>query len=137
MVPGSDYIDKPLRTTTGYTPPGQGATPATTRGYPNPVTDPEGYKKAINQGLLKKYAGDAQPAAASATPTPAAASSVTVKPGDTLSKIAAANGTTVQAIMAANPSIKDANKIAAGQTVKLRESSEVARIRHLAGLTRN
>jgi LysM domain len=66
-----------------------------------------------------------------------AGDSVTVKSGDTLSKIAAANGTTVQAIMAANPSIKDANKIAAGQTVKLRESSDLARIRHLAGLTRN
>ena len=116
---------------------GNNPTPATTRGYPNPVTDPEGYKKAINKGLVKKYSGSEQPAASNATPAPAAAGSVVVKPGDTLSKIAAANGTTVQAIMAANPSIKDANKIAAGQTVKLRESSDVARIRHLAGLTRN
>ena len=112
---------------------GNNATPATTRGYPNPVTDPEGYKKAINQGLVKKYSGNEQPAQAA---TPATASSVVVKSGDTLSKIAAANGTTVPAIMALNPSITNANRIAAGQTVKLRESSEVARIRHLAGLNK-
>ncbi len=66
-----------------------------------------------------------------------AAGSVVIKPGDTLSRIAAANGTTVPAIMALNPSITNADRISAGQTVKLRESSEVARIRHLAGLTRN
>jgi LysM repeat protein len=66
-----------------------------------------------------------------------AVGSVVIKPGDTLSKIAAANGTTVPAIMALNPSITNADRIAAGQTVKLRESSEVARIRHLAGLSRN
>jgi len=113
-------------------PTGNNSTPAAaeTGGYPDRITDPEGYKKEINRRLLKKYAG-------SASATPAAASSVVIKPGDTLSRIAAANGTTVQAIMAANPSIRDQNTIAAGQTVKLRESSEVARIRHLAGLTRN
>jgi LysM repeat protein len=66
-----------------------------------------------------------------------AVGSVVIKPGDTLSKIAAANGTTVPAIMALNPSITNADRIAAGQTVKLRESSDIARIRHLAGLTRN
>ena len=66
-----------------------------------------------------------------------AAGSVVIKPGDTLSRIAQNNGTTVQAIMALNPSITNADRISAGQTVKLRESSEVDRIRHLAGLTRN
>jgi LysM domain len=175
MVPGSDYIDKPLRTTTGYTPTVQGATPATTGGPPAGsgtimpgVKDSKGrqvYKRpdssvmawdpttqlfsfydapSVTRGSEsgKDYVNPAQPRATqAATPAPAAApaaaSSVTVKSGDTLSKIAAANGTTVQAIMAANPSIRDANKIAAGQTVKLRESSDLARIRHLAGLTRN
>ena len=72
-----------------------------------------------------------------AQPVPAAAGSVVIKPGDTLSRIAQNNGTTVQAIMALNPSITNADRISAGQTVKLRESSEVDRIRHLAGLTRN
>ena len=72
-----------------------------------------------------------------AQPVPAAAGSVVIKPGDTLSRIAQNNGTTVQAIMALNPSITNADRISAGQTVKLRESSDVDRIRHLAGLTRN
>jgi hypothetical protein len=42
-----------------------------------------------------------------------------IKPGDSLSKIALANGTTVAAIMAANPNIKDANKIQAGASLNL------------------
>lgn len=54
--------------------------------------------------------------AASQTP---AASTYSIKPGDTLGKIAAANGTTVQAIMAANPQIKDANRIQAGATLNM------------------
>lgn len=109
--------------------PSNNATPVATK---EPIyRGSESGKDYVNPAQLR----GAQPAAASATP--ATAGSVVVKSGDTLSKIAAANGTTVQAIMAANPSIKDANKIAAGQTVKLRESSDVARIRHLAGLTRN
>jgi hypothetical protein len=170
MVPGSDYINKPLRTTTGYTPPVQGATPATgpvsTGRQPWEHTPPAAepaqaatpVPAAINRGTNTKYKNPPEthptnmsydkngkplwpmpspfPANQNAQPAPAG-DSVTVKSGDTLSKIAAANGTTVQAIMAANPSIKDANKIAAGQTVKLRESSDLARIRHLAGLTRN
>src|SRR5210317_295000 len=40
-------------------------------------------------------------------------SSYKIKSGDTLSQIARAKGTTVRAIMAANPNIKDANKIRA------------------------
>jgi hypothetical protein len=189
MVPGSDYIDKPLRTTTGYTPPVQGATPATTGGYPNPVTDPEGYKKAINQGLLKKYAGDAQPAAASATPAttkgpiyrgsesgkdyvnpaqprgaqPAAASatpSAPVKGSPTDPekvrmlqqnlKAAGANlGTTgpnkdgvdgeignlTRQAMEKYPTALKGYPWMTG--LKMKESSDLARIRHLAGLTRN
>lgn len=43
----------------------------------------------------------------------------TVKSGDTLSAIASRNGTTVQAILAKNPSIKNANLIYAGQVIKL------------------
>jgi LysM repeat protein len=41
-----------------------------------------------------------------------------VKSGDTLSQIAKRMGTTIKALMAANPNIKDANKIRTGQTIK-------------------
>jgi len=42
-----------------------------------------------------------------------------IKYGDTLSEIAADNGTTVAAIMKKNPSIKRANDIKAGQTIQI------------------
>ena len=41
-----------------------------------------------------------------------------VKSGDTLSQIAKDMGTTLKALMAANPQIKNANKIKPGQTIK-------------------
>ena len=43
----------------------------------------------------------------------------TVKSGQTLSQIAKDNGTTLKALLAANPSIKNANKIKVGQKIKL------------------
>ena len=43
----------------------------------------------------------------------------TVKKGETLSEIAKAHKTTVKAILAANPKVKDANSIQAGQTIHL------------------
>lgn len=42
-----------------------------------------------------------------------------VKAGDTLSGIAKKNGTTLKAILAANPNIKNANQIRVGQTIKM------------------
>jgi len=42
-----------------------------------------------------------------------------VKSGDTLSGIAKKNGTTLKAILAANPNIKNANQIRVGQTIKM------------------
>ncbi len=60
-------------------------------------------------------------APASAQPEAKAASHVTlytVRPGDTLSKIAARYGTTVQAIMAAN-GLKNPNRIYVGQVLKI------------------
>jgi len=42
-----------------------------------------------------------------------------IRSGDTLSQIAKAKGTTVRAIMAANPNIKDANKIRAGASLTI------------------
>ena len=45
--------------------------------------------------------------------------SYSVKSGDTLSQIAKKEGTTLKALLAANPNIKDANKIRVGQKIKL------------------
>ena len=58
-----------------------------------------------------------QPAAAPAA-TPAS-SSYTIKSGDNLSSIAARYGTSVSALMAANPSIKNANLIYAGASLNI------------------
>lgn len=49
--------------------------------------------------------------------TSAAGGTYEVKRGDTLSKIAAANNMTLKQLLALNPQIKDANKIAAGQKI--------------------
>ena len=42
-----------------------------------------------------------------------------IKSGDTLSQIAKKNGMSLQALLALNPNIKNANKIRAGQAIKL------------------
>jgi len=42
-----------------------------------------------------------------------------IKSGDTLSQIAKKNGMSLQALLTLNPSIKNANKIRAGQSIKL------------------
>jgi LysM repeat protein len=57
---------------------------------------------------------------ASVEPTPTAVPTPVVyviKKGDTLSKIATANGLTLAELMAANPAIKDPNKISEGQQI--------------------
>jgi LysM repeat protein len=52
------------------------------------------------------------------TPTPAPTPvTYVIKKGDTLLKIATANGLTLEELMAANPTIKDPNKIAEGQQI--------------------
>jgi LysM repeat protein len=48
----------------------------------------------------------------------------TDKKGDTLSKIATANGLTLDELLAANPSIKDPNKIGLGQQIIIPTPSE-------------
>ena len=45
--------------------------------------------------------------------------SYSIKSGDTLLQIAKKQGTTLKALLAANPNIKDANKIRVGQKIKL------------------
>lgn len=49
-----------------------------------------------------------------------------IKKGDNLTKIAKANNTTVQALMEANPNIKNPNLIRAGETLKIPTSSPAA-----------
>ncbi len=71
-------------------------------------------------------AGAAGPSA-SLTPTvPPAPTPVlyTIKKGDTLSKIATANGITIEELLAANPAIKDPNKIGLGQQIIIPSPSE-------------
>lgn len=45
--------------------------------------------------------------------------------GDTLSKIAKDKGVTLQALLAANPNIKDANKIRVGQSIKMPDTKKM------------
>lgn len=62
-------------------------------------------------------------AAQKPTPTPTPGGDpvyYTVKKGDTLSKIAKANGTTVKAIQALNPAITNPNKIYVGQKIRIK-----------------
>jgi len=47
-----------------------------------------------------------------------------IKSGDTLSQIAKKSGTTLKALLAANPGIKDPNKIGVGQEIKLSSPAE-------------
>ena len=68
--------------------------------------------KKIGDAVMKK-----PPMAA--TDTSSSGGSHTVKGGQTLSQIAKDNGTTLKALLAANPSIKNANKIKVGQKIKL------------------
>jgi len=48
----------------------------------------------------------------------------TIKKGDTLSKIAASHGLTLEELMAANPAIKNPNKVAEGQQIVIPTPSE-------------
>ena len=50
---------------------------------------------------------------------PSKSKSYSIKSGDTLSQIAKRQGTTLKALLAANPSIKDPNKIRIGQKIKM------------------
>ena len=74
------------------------------------------------QQLIIPTAADdtAQPVAAPmAASEPAPTETYTIQPGDTLWSIAVARGLTVDAILAANPAIADANRIYAGHTLTL------------------
>jgi hypothetical protein len=87
---------------------------------------------AIALFFLPALLGLGSPDVADATPSPTAAPSRSIEPtptpeptpvvyviksGDTLSKIAADNGLTLDQLMAANPDIKDPNRITEGQQI--------------------
>ena len=79
--------------------------------------------KAI--AAIKKMLNSKGKASANETSGPAkSASSVKVKSGNTLSQIAKSKGITLKALLAANPSIKDANKIRVGQSIKIPASDK-------------
>merc|ERR1711991_756658 len=58
------------------------------------------------------------------------------KSGDTLSQIAKKQGTTIKKIMAANPSIKNANQIKAGQSIKMPDSGVMGSVKRFFGITK-
>ena len=74
-----------------------------------------------NTTKSKPPAASAKPAATSAKPsaTSPKTKSYTIKKGDTISELAKIYGTTVGRLLKANPSIKDANSIRVGQTIKV------------------
>lgn len=79
----------------------------------------------IPDEYLAKFVDKVEPAPAPKAETPKATSPKSsgkvyvVKSGDTLSKIAKDNGTSVDALMKLNTDIKDAGKISIGQKIKL------------------
>lgn len=95
------------------TPPAGGVTTLANTGqqFSNPIYEPaSGAYSALSP----------QPGGTSGQPSTAGqASQYTVKSGDTLDNIAAANGTTEAALLAANPQIKDKNMIQAGANITI------------------
>ena len=87
---------------------------------------------AVAVFFLPALLGLGSPDSATATPSPTPLPSRSIEPtptpeptpiiyviqsGDTLSKIASEHGVTLEQLMAANPTIKDPNKIAEGQQI--------------------
>jgi LysM repeat protein len=85
---------------------------------------PDHAKDSLNPPAIPAGA-DAAKAASKAAPAAAADGTYVVKPGDALSKIAAAHGVKTRALMEAN-GIKDANKIRIGQKLKIPGASAEA-----------
>jgi LysM repeat protein len=74
-----------------------------------------GYLNALNSGKIAKFGAGGKVTSTSA------GTQYKIAYGDTLSEIAAKYGTTVSALMALNSTIKNANKIYAGQTIWLKK----------------
>lgn len=74
---------------------------------------------AVGTGLYQLGKGVSKKPPMAATDSSSSGGSYKIKSGDTLSQIAKRRGTTLKALLAANPSIKNANKIRVGQTIKM------------------
>lgn len=84
--------------------------------------DPRGVNRKAGGGKLKmvEKGGKKVPFfAADGVGKMAKGGNVKVKSGDTLSQIAKSKGISLKALLAANPSIKNANKIRVGQSIKI------------------
>ena len=90
-----------------------------------------GQKFNVVTGQLEGAVGGAgyNPFMRQATPT-----TVTAQSGDNLTKIAEANNTTVDAILDANPAIKDKDVISIGQKIKIPGTSSPSLLSRLTGL---
>ena len=78
--------------------------------------------KALRRKVAKDNAAKTEPKKAApkkAAPKQAAGGSYKIKSGDTLSQIAKSKGITLKSLLAANPSIKNANRIRVGQSIKI------------------
>ena len=78
-------------------------------------------KKTVDSSLLRalKNKGKANANEMKMAGPTKSASSVKVKSGNTLSQIAKSKGITLKALLAANPSITNPNKISVGQNIKI------------------
>ena len=83
-------------------------------------------KKTVDSSLLRalKNKGKANANEMKRAGPTKSASSVKVKSGNTLSQIAKSKGITLKALLAANPSITNPNKISVGQNIKIPASDK-------------
>ncbi len=83
-------------------------------------------KKTVDSSLLRalKNKGKANADEMKMAGPTKSASSVKVKSGNTLSQIAKSKGITLKALLAANPSITNPNKISVGQNIKIPASDK-------------
>ena len=84
--------------------------------------DPRGVNRKASGGKLKMVEKNGKKVpfyAADGVGKMASGGNVKVKSGDTLSQIAKSKGISLKALLAANPSIKNANKIRVGQSIKI------------------
>lgn len=84
--------------------------------------DPRGVNRKKAGGKLKMVEKDGKKVpfyAADGVGKMAKGGNVKIKSGDTLSQIAKSKGISLKALLAANPSIKNANKIRVGQSIKI------------------
>jgi len=83
----------------------------------NNKTTPKGEKAYA--AVMKMFKSKGKASANESAPPTKSASTVKIKSGNTLSQIAKFKGITLKALLAANPSITNPNKIRVGQSIKI------------------